>query len=458
MSFRQKLINARSHIVFLLALFFGLWMVTALESKIEGDPNEVPATMPQKAVAEPDPSRKTQASLMETFNAIEPLPLAVVGQSTQADLAHAAIAWRYFQNNTNADTGLVNSADRYPSTTMWETGSYFVAVMSAHRLGLIERDEAVSRIGKAIDTLSTIRLFDDVLPNKAYNVRSGELVDYTNKPVERGLGWSALDIARVVGTLGLVRQNLPELAPQVAELVASWDLSRMVKDGDLIGGNMIDGKLRHDQEGRVGYAQYAAKAMMLFGYDMYRAYDAEAHLMIKTVMGHPIPVDTRLHRNITPAFTVSEPYLFDGLEFGFDARSHRFATAIYSAQEARHRETGTLTAVSESHVTGAPYFVYSSIWGGGQDWAVMSFSGERLDSKRTVATKVAFAWDALFGTDYTRTLIKAMEPLADPERGWPEGIYEVDDTTNSSKTTNTNAVVLASLAFKRHGPLVQFVK
>jgi hypothetical protein len=147
--------------------------------------------------------------------------------------------------------------------------------------------------------------------------------------------------------------------------------------------------------------------------------------------------------------------MFDGLEFGFDARSIRFATAIYKAQEARFRETGILTAVSESHLDEAPYFAYSSIWGGGAPWAVMTFKGDRLDSKRTTTTKTAFAWDALFGTDYTRELIKALAPLGDVERGWPEGIYEADGTPNGSVTTNTNAVVLLSLAFKAFGPLIR---
>ncbi len=168
-----------------------------------------------------------------------------------------------------------------------------------------------------------------------------------------------------------------------------------------------------------------------------------------------MPYAAGLNCKISPAFTVSEPYLFDGLEFGFDARSARFATSIYRAQEARYRNAGILTAVSKSHIDVAPYFIYSSVWGGGAPWAVMTFKGDRLDSKRTITTKLSFAWDALFGTDYTRELMAAIAPLGDPERGWPEGIYEIDGTTNSSVTVNTNAVVLASLAFRAHGPLIR---
>lgn len=447
MSFRENLIKARSHIIFLVALACGLLIVIGLEN-----------LMPEKQdVAQVDTSAETipAVSPMTAFDEVTPLPLAVVGESSDEDLAYAQIAWRYFENNTHPETGLVNSADQYPSTTMWETGSYFVAVISADLLDIISEDEARARISLALDTLTAMRLFDDILPNKAYNVETGELVDYTNKPVERGLGWSALDIARLVGTLDQITLHYPDLAPQVSALLAHWDLSQMVEDGQLIGGNMADGRLRRDQEGRVGYGQYGAKAMMLMGFDMYRAYDAEAHLMVKEVMGQPIPVDDRLHRNVTPAFTVSEPYVFDGLEFGFDARSHRFATAIYKAQEARYRETGVWTAVSESHLDEAPYFVYSSVWGGGAPWAVMTFRGERLDSKRTVTVKTAFAWYALFGTDYAKELVAELAPLGDPERGWPEGLYEADGSTNGSVTTNTNAVVLAALAFRAHGPLIR---
>ncbi|WP_163850803.1 DUF3131 domain-containing protein [Pseudooceanicola aestuarii] len=453
MSFRDNLINARSNIVFIVALLCGLALVISLEDHMPATPHEAMQIAPTAGPVEM--SAPIVAPPLARFDAVEPLPLAVTGAGRPEDLDHARIAWRYFENNTNRDTGLVNSADQYPSTTMWETGSYVLAVISADLLDLIAPEEAEARLAQAFDSLATMRLFDDILPNKAYNVQTAELVDYSNKPVERGLGWSALDIARMVGALSHAEHHYPQLAGKVASVLAHWDLDQMVEAGQLIGGNMTPDGLRRDQEGRVGYGQYAAKAMMLNGFDMVRAYRAEDHLMVQDVAGQPIPVDTRLHRNVTPAFTVSEPYVFDGLEFGFDARSHRFATAIYLAQEARWRETGQLTAVSESHLDEAPYFIYSTIWGGGAPWAVMTFRGERLDSKRTVTVKTAFAWDALFATDYTRELVRELAPLGDPDRGWPEGIYEADGTTNASFTANTNAVVLAALAFRVHGPLAR---
>ena len=447
MSFRKNLINARSHIIFLLGLAVGLGLVIKLE--------QVKST---SLTTDQSMAQSGKAAVMMPFNGVTSLPFPSPEASSPEDLAHARIAWRYFQNNTNPITGLANSVDGYPSTTMWETGSYFVAVISADRLGIIESAEAKARITLALDTLTKVRLFDEMLPNKAYNVETGELVDYANKPSERGLGWSALDISRLIATLGEIEQNYPELSPNVAAVMVRWDLSQLVEGGELFGGNMVEGKLRRDQEGRVGYGQYAAKALMLYGYDMYHAYDVAEHLMVKQVNGQPIAVDDRLHRNVTPAFAVSEPYVFDGLEFGFDTRSHRFATAIYLAQEARFKETGLLTAVSESHLDRAPYFAYASVWGGGEPWAVLSFKGERLDSMRTLTTKTAFAWYALFGTDYANQLIAAVAPLADPERGWAEGIYEIDGKTNTSVTLNTNAIILAALSFRAHGPLIKAEK
>ncbi|MBT9383026.1 DUF3131 domain-containing protein [Pseudooceanicola sp. CBS1P-1] len=455
MSFRTNLVRARGHIVFLVALVLGLCLVLWLERLGQMPVADTTADEQQIQIA---PNAEWEQDLMATFENVDPLPLDIRGLSSVKDLDDAKIAWKYFQNNTDPVTGLVNSANNYPSTTMWETGSYLIAVLAAERLGLIDASEAESRIGKVLDSLKKIRLFDDMLPNKAYNTRTLELVDYTNKPSAKGLGWSALDIARIIASFGLVERNHPDLAPKVEDVMDGWKLSEMVKDGELWGANVREGKTVENQEGRVGYEQYAAKAMMLFGYDMYRAYEVRDNLMIKEVDGEPIPVDSRMHRGVTPAFVVSEPYLFDGLEFGFDARSQRFATAVYKAQEARYERTGQLTAVTESHLNVAPYFAYATVWGGGAPWAVLSFAGDRMDSKRTLATKAAYAWNALFGTDYTRKLVAGVASTADPEKGFAEGIYETDGTLNTSITANTNSVVLSSLAFKLDGPLMRAVK
>ena len=435
MSFRSNLVRARSHIVFVLALVCGAALILYLEG------------IGSMASERRDP--------LKPFEAVVPLPVAAGIRPDGADDEAARIAWTYFRNNTDPTTGLAGSVDGYPSTTMWETASYLVAVISAERLAIIDRAEAVERSRKVVDSLSRLALFEDSLPHKAYDIRTLQMVDYANRPTTVGLGWSALDIARLLSALKIVQRHHPELAQPVEKLVSGWDLNRVVRDGWLNGANVVDGAVRQNQEGRIGYERYGAKGMMLWGFDATAAMDVRPNLQVVEVEGVPIPVDTRLNRNKTPALTTSEPYVFDGLEYGFDSLTHLFATAVYRAQEMRYRRSGVLTGVSEGHLSVEPYFAYASVWGGGQPWAVLTFAGDRIDSRRTLSTKAAFGWDALFATEYTGELMKAIRPIADPARGWPEGIYEQDGAVNGSVTANTNSTVLSAEAFRRFGPLMQ---
>lgn len=437
-TFTQNLTRARSHIFMVIGLLGGLGMVFALEGL---------------------PSGGAQAALpVDALTAIKPLELAAPRKPSAEDMAAATIAWRYFTNNTSPVSGLVASVDQYPSTTMWETGSFVVATLSAERLGLISADAASAHLAKVVASLSQLPLGAEGLPNKAYDITSLAMVDYTNKPSATGIGWSALDIGRLLAALMAAEKAHPELAPAVQRLVAAWDLNRLVAQGELVGGNVKEGRIAENQEGRIGYEQYAAKALMGFGLDATRALDVADHLTLRDVGGIAVPSDTRLNAKGIPAVTTSEPYLLDGLEFGFDWRSQIFASQVYRAQETRFAATGKLTAVSEGHLDVKPYFAYGTVWGGGQDWAVLAFGGERMDSRRVLSTKAAFGWNALFDTPYTEKLVAAVTPLATPDRGWQEGIYEATGKPDTAITANTNSMILAAIAFRSAGPLVRTAK
>lgn len=437
-TFTQNLTRARSHIFMVAGLLGGLGMVFALEGLPS---NGAPIVQPMDALAE-----------------VKPLELAAPQKPTAAEMAAAATAWRYFTNNTSPVTGLVASVDKYPSTTMWETGSFVVAILSAQRLGLITAGEASDRLAKVVASLSDLPMAEEGLPNKAYDITSLAMVDYTNKPSATGIGWSALDIGRLLAALMAAEKAHPELAGAVQRLAAKWDLDRLVEGGELVGGNVKDGKTVENQEGRVGYEQYAAKALMGFGLDATRALDLTGNLTLRDVGGIAVPSDTRLNAKGIPAVTTSEPYLLDGLEFGFDTRSQLLASQVYRAQEERFAQTGKLTAVSEGHLDVKPYFAYGTVWGGGQDWAVLSFDGQRMDSRRVLSAKAAYGWNALFDTAYTEKLVAAVAPLATPDRGWQEGIYEATGKPDTSITANTNSMILAAIAFRSAGPLVRTAK
>ena len=70
--------------------------------------------------------------------------LACIGSGNalcEEDMRKARIAWKYFENNYQPKTGLVNAANQYPSTTMWDTGSSLGATIAAKEFGIITQKE-----------------------------------------------------------------------------------------------------------------------------------------------------------------------------------------------------------------------------------------------------------------------------------------------------------------------------
>ncbi|MHA7875640.1 DUF3131 domain-containing protein [Roseivivax sp.] len=382
------------------------------------------------------------------------LPLAAPRALTPEDRAAARRAWRYFDTQTRSQTGLVDSVAGFPSTTLWDQGSYLLALVSARRLGLISESEFAKRTHSLLTGLEDLPLFEGSLPNKVYDTRSLAMVDYDNTPRPEGIGWSALDMGRMLMALRVLESAEPKLSPRVRALLASWDLTAMTKNGELWGAIREDGVTRLRQEGRLGYEQYAARAATLWGLDVIPAASARRVLDWREVQGIEVPVDTRrasAFRAITPI--LSEPFLLQALELGLDSETRLLAEAVYRAQEARYHATGHLTAVSEDHLDRTPHFLYATVFSNGRAWAVVDERGDFHPALRSQSVKASFGWDALYDTDYTVRLRDKIHTLGDLERGWPAGIYEADGSVNAAYTLNTNAVVLEAVHYMAFGPL-----
>lgn len=370
------------------------------------------------------------------------------------DRAAADRAWQYIKANTRAETGWVDSVAGYPSSTLWDQGSYLFAVVAAERLGLIEEAEFQTRMDRLLSSFERLPLFEGKLPNKVYNTITLEMVDYTNTPVPEGVGWSALDVARMLMAFRTLEKLNPEHGERVRTLLARWDLQAMAFEGEMWGAKREDGETLYKQEGRLGYEQYGARASALWGMDVLQAMSSRRVLEWVTVNGVEIPSDIRrasVFRAITPI--LSEPYILQALELGLDTENRLMAERVYLAQEARYQETGTLTAVSEDHIDQAPHFLYSSVFSNGEPWGVVTEDGDFHPELRTLSVKASFAWDALYDAEYTDALRARIEGIGDPEKGWPAGIYEADGSLNDIYTLNTNAIVLEAVHYMAHGPL-----
>jgi hypothetical protein len=382
------------------------------------------------------------------------VPVAPRNLDAQDKLA-AQVAWRYFAQNTRPETGFVDSVAGFPSTTLWDLGSYVLALTAAHALGVIDDAEFDARTHKMLESLNKITLFEDLLPNKVYNTITLAMVDYNNNLTERGVGWSAIDIARLLSGLRVLERRQPEYGDQVRGILARWELDAMAYQGELTGAGLEEGLTVKPQEGRIGYEQYAARAAALWGLDVVRAMSAARILEWKTVSGVQVPIDQRSYsafKTITP--TLSEPYFLQGLELGLDSEAKYLATQVYLAQESRFQLTGTPTMVSEDHLNQAPYFLYSTVHSNGEPWAVVAENGQFHNDKRTISTKAVFAWDALYNRPYTNELRQRIANLAS-QGGWAAGEYENGQLPNDVLTLNTNAVILEAIHYVAFGPLWQ---
>lgn len=373
---------------------------------------------------------------------------------SEEELSAAQIAWDYIENNTQWETGLVNSVDDFPSTTLWDQGSYVLGMASAYRLGVIDRDEYRDRMYLFLGAMQRIALIDAALPNKVYHTQNLLMTDYENQVVEEGIGWSALDIARLLMGLRVVERQMPELGPEIRRVLADWDFSLMGVGGELTGSSVIDGEIVGLQEGRIGYEQYGARAAAIWGMDVARGISAERILTWERVSGVDVPVDLRRANRfgaITP--TLSEPYMLMALELGLDAESASLAERVYTAQKARYAQTNQLTFVSEDHLDQEPFFAYASVFSNGRSWAVVAEDGGHHPEMRTQSTKASFAWHAIWRDDYSRMGRDAVMPLGELGKGFYAGIYERDGSLNKALTLNTNAIILEALHYTRFGPL-----
>ena len=383
-----------------------------------------------------------------------PIPKAV--DLNAEELQWANIAWKYFENNYCAETGMVNSVDKYPASTMWDTSSYLMGLISAYRLQIIDKVEFDRRLSIILITMSNLPLFEDKLPNKSYNTLSTAMVNYQNQETKRGIGWSAIDIGRVLVPLNIIVWNYHQHTEAVKQVLRSWDFSAMIQDGVLFGAAVDEEeKTILVQEGRIGYEEYAAKSLSLMGYDVFQALKYQDFLKYIEINGVQIPTDSR-NPEIYHAhnYVVSESYILDGIEFGWDNISREFAYRIYQVQEQRYLDTGQLTAVSEDNIDQAPYFVYNTIYTSGKAWNCITENGEDASDYKTISTKAAFGLHCLYRTPYTRKLADKVGDLFDEERGWYSGYYEKTNRPNKAITCNTNGIILESLCYKKFGYLM----
>ncbi len=373
---------------------------------------------------------------------------------TPEEEGYARTAWQYFLNNYQASTGLTNSVGGYPSGSMWDIGNYLMALNAARWLNLIDQSDFDSRLNKFLTTIGDLKLFENTLPNKVYNVATGELVDYGNKPVEKGIGWSALDLGRILSAFHVIRTCHPQYGDWLKSIVAKWKVADSVKNEQLYGAMITpEGKTQLVQEGRLGYEEYAVRGYELWGFKAAKALSLQPYKFVD-LYGVQVPVDSRDAQNSgANNYVVSESYILDGIEFGLQGELADYAARVLEAQKRRYEATQQLTAVSEDNLDSPPYFIYNTLYANGAPWAAITDTNQPYPQFRNISTKAAFGWHYLFPTnDYAQKVFDAVKNLKSEDNGgFFAGLYEESKQPNKALTGNTNGLILEILYYKARG-------
>lgn len=375
-----------------------------------------------------------------------------VGQLTPGEMAIARQAWRYFQQNWNNETGLVNSADGFASVTMWDQAAAIAALVTAKELGIVPEAEFKTKMSQTLKTLATMPLYKGELPNKVYNSKTLVPVNYGQLNKREEIGWSAIDLGRLALWLKIVGTKYPEFKNQTEAVWKHWEVRRLTNKGQMYGTSVVKGKEQYNQEGRLGYENYAAYGLNLWGLDVEQALDFESKVAFVNLYNKGIPYDKRDYKTSgANNYVLSEPYILDGIETGFQALPKAYGDRILAAQEARYQATKQLTAVTEDNLDRAPYFVYGTLFVNGEPWATITDTRQKHNDLRFLSAKAAIGWHVLYNSDYTSKLLNFVQTNLKSDKGWYNGFYESLRQPNKALTANNNGVILESLLYKQVG-------
>lgn len=443
---------------------------------ISGRSNDSAASFPPIATATkqeivrvvtqaPEPSLSAaldgnKQSIPDTVKPTKHIECSTLGSELcEADLNIAKTAWQYFDNNSNPKTGLVNSIDEHPSTTMWDTGSALGAYIAARDFNLISQYNFDQTIMTLLKTMGTLDLFEDLAPNIVYSTETAEMIDYASNVVEKGIGVSVLDLSRLVYWMTTLQCTHPKYYNPVNKILSRWDFSYLVKNEQLYGIAREDagtGKMRSVQQGRLGYEQYAGKVFEALGFSASIASSYDNAFRANTeILGFTIAHDNRDPRQWgVNNFVVTDSYTLDAMEHGLDEQNQPLLGAIFQVQKKRWQDTGIPTAISDDNINQAPYYLYNTIFSAGLPFTATTDTGITHDELKSVSTKSAFSLATLFpDDDYSKTLMSTIESAYDPARGWYSGVYE-EGGYNDVTTAHTNGVMLTTLLYKKYGAML----
>jgi len=360
-------------------------------------------------------------------------------------IRQAQNAWHYFVNNTDERTGMVNSTHDYSYTTMWDTATSLAALTSAHKLGIIDVTAFELRLKKILQTLNTMPFYNDELPNREYRTDLAQMVDHANTLSEKGSGWSAVGIGRLLIWLKIIETWYPDFKVDVGYVIKRMNLSRLLGDKELIGAYHNGVIERLFDEGRLGYEQYAAVGLALWR-DVDRNFYKLDKAAKEKIYDEDVLVDPR-----PGGYLLMDPFGLIALETGApNTELKRLLDTLYNVQK-RHSDTiKHPVAVAETALHKPPWVIYPSIFSNGKPWQTLGTNGRHYEEFSGYSTHGIFLLDAIFADTHSTKMKEATKALVSPGYGYYSGKTYHGETIRAL-SANTNGVILESILYSLMG-------
>lgn len=389
----------------------------------------------------PSRQRKTSAAAPELLKKRR-YP-AVLGREEL--LEDARVAWRYFEKFSDPATGLcpatVNFAPggrHHKAVTMWDVGSHINGLVAARQISLISQQGFETAIRKILPNIAGRTSQNRHLPQGWIRADRRK---WGNK------NFDGSDAGRLLAALDNLRRH-SNFGDQLEELVASWDLQKVIIGGEV--HSVVNGELKSSYVSHS--AHYSALAFRRWGLAAKSPYE---------VLSDRSPADGRMAL-LEAASRIgpfgAEPLLLEAMELGMSRESAFLADVLFAAQLEEFQETGRLICVSEGPIDKSPWFLYQGLqldapkrtWafdtvGQEPEYRTPEFREENL----AISSKAAFLWSAYQPHEYSDKLTSFTRSVARTKNGFASSIYlKNEQPTEAYTDLNTNGVILQAIAHR----------
>lgn len=217
---------------------------------------------------------------------------------------------------------------------MWDMVFFLLGFILVECIGFIDCEEFDWCFVLVFELLVCMLFFDGQLLNKLYNMCMFEMVNYDNLLNVCGIGWLVIDIGWLFVLFNVFVWYYLEYIVMVCVVIDCWDMMYFVQDVIFYGVMVEEGEMIYVQEGWIGYEEYVVKFFIFFGIDVQKVLRMVDYFKYVDVYGVDVLMDCRWFEDYDVYnYVVSELYIFDGFEFGWDFIFEEFVYCVYLVQQ-----------------------------------------------------------------------------------------------------------------------------